>query len=155
MNRQLLGLCVLVSALYLNATGASTAEPAGLDFPADITLDQLAAKQTDRVYMRGQTVVQRTRGSLQRCTADELMHRLSKLDQRMLDKIADDPHATRFARSLRKFLREAKTPERVAEAALRANRHERLYANSELLQAASKKFSPERIAQWRERYAAN
>lgn len=152
MNRRFLVLGLLACALCLNADGSSAPDQAGLDLPSDITLAQLAAKRTDRLDVRGQSVVRRTRGMLARCTPEELMRRLSKLDAQALDKIADDPRATKFARSLRKFLRQAKTPEAVAEAALRANRRERLYANAALVQAASGKFSPQRIAQWRARY---
>lgn len=155
MSGRIFALCLLFLALCLNADGASNPEATGLDLPSDISLDQLAAKRTDRVQMRGQAVVRRTRSPIQRCTPDELIQRLAKLDARALDKAADDPRATRFARSLRTFLRKAKTPEALAEAAIRANCREKLYPNSALLLAAGKRFSPERIAQWRARYPGN
>lgn len=147
---------VQVFALFLLVLPAvASAQEAPPDLPSDVTLAQLVARKRHTCVFVGNKAVQHSNGPSYTASLKEVMPKMLELTPTSLDAAAASPGATQCLKSFCAFLKRVNCPNDLTEAMIRANCREKIYKNCDIIDAAACKCSPERVAQWRQRYPDN
>jgi hypothetical protein len=158
VKRTKLLIAALLVAWSVRAGPASsqqaTPNPAGEspELPPGVTLSSIVSRQTHRFDFIGKKAKRVVSDAPVAASISTVMAVIATSDTSALDKyVTDDPRCKKI-RDCQTFLRACRSKEDVVEAVLKANAKERVYKNSEIIDAAAPLCCAQTNQRFRQRY---
>jgi hypothetical protein len=145
------GLVIIFSPSGVSQTPEGDSSSAVPALPTGVTLESLVTDCTGRCHFVGDAMLSMTVRSTRILPLATVMKTVLETTPTSLDNVPEDPDLPRMDEA-RHFLHRCRNTDDLVEVMLRANTRERLYKNSDIIDAANGRCANDRVARWRVQY---